>query len=407
MTFLIVSVTVALLLSALCSLMEATLLSLTPTQVADISASRPKLGRIWQQFKQQIDRPISVILIINTAAHTVGATLAGAEFEELYGGQWIWVFSLVFTGLMLQFTEILPKTVGVLYNRTIAIWIAQPLQTLVVLLHPVIQIVRWVNRPFERRHPDGQAVATPEEIAALAGLARLTRQITPHQERIIKGGSRLSHSRVKDVMIPIEQVSMLSLSQSLSEAIIAAHMDAHTRYPACEGGDRNRVVGYVNFKEMVYTLRTNPHDATLRGIVRPVRFIKPDESADELLKAFVDEHAHMAVVQDRQGNTLGLVTLEDLIEELVGELEDEFDRLPRMTHALSGKLWMIGGGVLISEVNEKLKVTLPELTQTLSRWLLSRLGNAPRPGDVYREFDLTFTIRRVRRGKVFEVSVQQ
>ncbi len=407
MIFLLISVAVALFISAICSLMEATLLSLTPSQVADISSARPKLGSIWQQFKAQIDRPIAVILIINTAAHTIGATVAGAEFEKLYGSQWIWLFSLIFTCLMLQFTEILPKTLGVRYSRRIAVWIGQPLNVLVAMLHPLIQVIRWINRPFEQGIDDEASMATPEEIAALAGLARLSRQITAHQERIIKGGSRLSQAHVKDVMIPIEQVSMLSLSQSLTEAIIAAHMDAHTRYPACEDGDANRVVGYVNFKEMVYTLRTNPHDATLRGIVRPVRFIAPDAPADELLKAFVDEHAHMALVQDSAGHTLGLVTLEDLIEELVGELEDEFDRLPRMVHALRGGLFMIGGGVQVSEVNEKLRISLPEPDVTISHWLLTRLERPPRPGDVYRQDNLTFTIRRVRRGKVFEVSIQQ
>ena len=206
-------------------------------------------------------------------------------------------------------------------------------------------------------------------------------------------------------MIPIEQVSVLSLSQSLADAIIAAHIDAHTRYPACEEGDVNRVVGYLNFKEMVYTLRTNPRDATLRGIARPVRFIAPHESAAELLRAFVDEHAHMAVVRSDLGKNLGLVTLEDLVEELLGELEDEFDRLPRMMHALSGRLWMIGGGVLVSEVNQETGAALPDPKQTVSRWLLDRLSGSPRPGDVYREQGLTFTVRRVRRARVFEASV--
>ena len=109
MFLLLLAVLFALSLSALCSLMEATLLSLTPSQVATITGKRPRLGKIWQQFKQQIDRPISVILIINTAAHTVGATIAGAEFDKQFGPKWIWVFSLIFTFLMLQFTEILPK----------------------------------------------------------------------------------------------------------------------------------------------------------------------------------------------------------------------------------------------------------------------------------------------------------
>ncbi len=407
MVLLVVSVMLALSISALCSLMEATLLSLTPGQVAEMSLRHPGLGRIWQQFKQQIDRPISVILIINTAAHTIGATVAGSEFEKQWGDRWIALFAFVFTFLMLQFTEILPKTLGVRYRRTIATWIGRPLQFLVVLLHPVIAVIRWINRPFEKSGPKNRPSATIEEIATLAGLARLSKEITSHQEQIIRGGSRLSHVRVEEVMIPIRQVSMLSSTQTLADAVVAAHMDAHTRYPICAEGDRNRVLGYVNFKEMIYSLRMNPTNASLQGITRPVRYLARDEAAATLLKAFVDEHAHMAIVQDEDGNAIGLVTLEDLVEELVGELEDEFDRLPRMIHALSGGVWMIGGGVLVGEVNRKLGISLPDDRQTLSQWLQTRLAGTPGPGQVHREQDTAFTVRRVRRGKVFEVSVQQ
>ena len=401
------SVLFALSISAFCSLMEATLLSLTPSQVAEISDRRPQLGHIWQQFKSQIDRPIAVILIINTAAHTIGATVAGAKFDQLFGDRWIWLFSLVFTFLMLQFTEILPKTLGVRNSPRIAVWMARPLQALVAALHPVIQIIRWINRPFEGDRDPASPTATPEEIAALAGLARLSRQITAHQERIIRGGSRLSRLVVSDVMIPTEEVSVMSSSQSLSDAVLAAHMDAHTRYPICEEGDPNRIIGYVNFKEMIYSLRTNPRDATLHGISRPVRLTDPNEPVATLLKAFVDEHAHMAIVQNQQGLTLGMVTLEDLVEELVGELEDEFDRLPRMLHSLGGQVWMIGGGVRISDVNQSLELSLPEPEKTLSEWLEQRLSDVPRPGDACRHDQVVFTVRRVRRRKVFEASVQQ
>jgi putative hemolysin len=213
--------------------------------------------------------------------------------------------------------------------------------------------------------------------------------------------------RVEQVMIPIEQVAMLSVNQSLADAIVTAHIDAHTRYPVCEEHDPNRIIGYVNFKEMVYTLRTNPQDATLRGIVRPVRFIGPNEEAAELFRTFVDDHAHIAIVRNDGGETLGMITLEDLVEELVGDLEDEFDRLPRMFHALSTQVWMIGGGVSVQEINATLGKSLPEPQQTVSRWLLQRLNSPPRPGDTYSDQGLTFSIRRIRRGKIFEVSVRQ
>ncbi|HUG90403.1 MAG TPA: hemolysin family protein [Planctomycetaceae bacterium] len=407
MTLLICSVAVALGVSALCSLAEATLLSLTPSQVAEMSTRRPTLGRLWQDFKTRIDRPISVILIVNTSAHTVGAALAGAQFDSLYGTQWIWLFSLVFTYLMLQFTEILPKTLGVRYNRRVAAWIGRPLKVLVLVFDPLIRVIRLINRPFEGRRTAAEPTATVEEIAALAGLARLSRQITVHQERIIKAATRLSEARVSDVMIPVEQVAFLSASMSIADAVLAAHIEAHTRFPACEDGDRNRVLGYVNFKEMVYHLRTNPHDTSLRGIIRPVHFVPPDETAAHLLRVFVDEHGHIAMVRSDDGRTLGLVTMEDLIEELVGELEDEFDRLPRMIHPLTGGLWMVGGGVPLSELNRALGLGLPEVKLTLSSWLQRELGPTPKPGQRLNVDSAVLTVRRVRRGKVFEVAVSR
>jgi putative hemolysin len=405
MTLLILSVTVALGISALCSLLEATLLSFSPGQVAELSQRRPKLGIVWQSFKKSIEQPISVILICNTAAHTIGATIAGAQFEELFGTQWIVVFSLVFTFLMLQFTEILPKTIGVRYNKRIAPMVALPLAFLVIVFKPVVWLVQLINLPFERKGDKDSPEATQSEITALAGMARLSKLIGTHQERIITGAWRLSHLAVREVMIPVDQVVFLSAELSLMDAILAAHMEAHTRFPIIEGKDNNKILGYVNFKEMIYRARTNPNDHSLRGIIRPVRFVNPDEPAAALLRLFIDQHEHMAIVRDTDGKTLGLITLEDVVEELVGELEDEFDRLPRMFHHLSGDTWMVGGGMPVKELQDRLQVQLSDPYGTVSAWLLRRFGRIPRVNEVYREAGLDFTVRRIRRGNIFECSI--
>lgn len=404
MTLLLTSVFAALLISALCSVLEATVLSLTPSQVAQLSSRHRRAAAIWQQFKARIDQPIAVILIVNTAAHTIGATLAGAQFELLYGDEGLVWFSLLFTYLMLQFTEILPKTLGVNYNSRLAPLIAVPLAVLIRVLAPVVYLIHFINRPFE--HKQDQSKAAPlEEITALAGMARLSNLISRHQERIIQGTSELSLKQVRDIMIPVEQVTFLSTSASLSDAIITAHLDPHTRFPICEDGDRNRVLGYVNFKEMIYRLRTNPADPSLHGIIRPVHFATPEQPAAELLRAFVEHHEHVAIVRETDGKTLGLVTLEDVIEELVGELEDEFDRLPRMLHALRGGTWMVGGGVPVTELASKLGLTLPDAHGSTSAWLIRRFGRIPKPNEIYREDGTEFMVRRTRRGKVFEASV--
>ena len=405
MMLFIVSVSVALGISFLCSVLEATLLSLTPIQVAEISARRPKLGAIWQGFKSNIERPIALILILNTASHTIGAAVAGSQFSGLFGDRWIWLFSIVFTFLMLQFAEIIPKTIGVRFNRELAGLIAVPLNAAITFFTPLLWFIHWLNRPFELKGASAAPVATADEIAALAGLARLSNQISFHQERIIKGASRLARLKVRQVMIPVEQVAFLSTSQTLADAIIAAHIDVHTRFPVCENNDRNRIVGYANFKEMIYFMRTNPHDPSFRGIIRPVHFVLPDESAADLLKVFVEQHIHMAIVRDKNGLTLGLVTLEDLVEELVGELEDEFDRLPKMFHNLSGGTWMVGGGVTMTELAKQLQNPNLESQEKISGWLHRNLNGVPKPGDVYRYGGAEFVVRRIRRGQIFEVAV--
>lgn len=402
----LVSVCVALFVSAICSLMEATLLSLTPSQVADMSQKHPKMGAVWHGFKKNIERPISVILVLNTAAHTIGASVAGAQFDELFGQEWIWLFSLLFTFAMLQFTEILPKTFGVRYNMQTSLVITRPLQVLIVIFNPLLKLIHWINRPFEGRRKDGQAYATLEEISALAGLARLSNQIGSHQERIIKGASRLSRMPVEQLMIPVDQVAFLSTSQSLTQAILAAHIDSHTRFPVIEADDRDHVLGYVNFKEMIYFMRTNPKNPSLSGIIRPVHFVSPETSASDLLRVFVDQHVHMAIVKE-EGQTLGLVTFEDLVEELVGEIEDEFDRLPRLLHPLSGGIWMIGGGVAVAEVQKCLGIELPTAQGTVAAWLGSQCQDLPKAGQILKVGDAEFLVRRVRRGKIFEAAVRK
>jgi putative hemolysin len=206
-------------------------------------------------------------------------------------------------------------------------------------------------------------------------------------------------------MIPVEQVTFLSASQSLTDAIITAHLDPHTRFPICEGDDRNRVLGYVNFKEIIYHARTNPADSSLRGIIRPVYFLSPEESAVELLKVFVERHEHIAIVRGTDGKTLGLITLEDVIEELVGELGDEFDRLPRLFHQLSGGTWMVGGGVPVADLASKLGLSVFDAHGTVSAWLIRRFGRVPKVNEIYQLNGTEFMIRRTRREHIFEVAV--
>lgn len=397
----IAAVASALIISFLCSLSEATVLSLTPGEVAKLRERHPTLGRIWLDFKKAIDRPIVVILVLNTIAHTVGATIAGAEFEKLWQGQGIFWFSLVFTLAILLFTEIVPKTMGVEHRERLALFIAPPLNFLITVLKPFVTVARWVSRPFTRNSDPDKTIAI-EELRALAAYARLSKQIGTYQERIITEASQLAEKKAFEVMIPPEDIIYFEVEKSMEDLITKAHSDPHTRFPIIKENDLDQILGYVNFKELLFLAKNNPQNPSLLGIIRPVRFISPNMRLTKLIRIFIEEHIHIAIVQEENGTTLGLITLEDIIEEFLGEIEDEFDRLPKMIHSLSGGTWMVGGGVYWRDLSKMISHLQP-YSGTLSDYLLSQLEEAPKTGERIERNHLDFIIRRVRRGKIFEV----
>ena len=244
-----------------------------------------------------------------------------------------------------------------------------------------------------------------DEVVALAGHARLVHLITPQQENIITKAAYLSKQTATDIMAPVEQVTFLSSDQTLPQAIVTAHLDPHTRFPVIEKGNRDAVLGYINFKELVYRVRTNPAEPTLHGVIRPVRFVPPEMPCHQVLRAFVDEHEHMAIVRDQQGRTAGLITLEDVVEVLLGDLQDEFDHLPRMCHSLSKGVWIVGGGIPMSELATRLGMPAVAVEGTLSDWMAARLGGKLVVDQRLRVEPLEFTVRRIRRGKPFEVLI--
>jgi putative hemolysin len=139
--------------------------------------------------------------------------------------------------------------------------------------------------------------------------------------------------------------------------------------------------------------------------MRPVHHVAPDEPVSGLLRRFVDEHIHIAVVDDEHGRTLGLLTMEDIMEQMVGRIEDEFDRLPRMVHKLSGGTIMAGGGTLMGELAEAAGFPVEDPGMTVCQWAAERLGAAPARGAAFAFAEYECAVRRVRRGKVFELAL--
>lgn len=403
---LVLSIAMAMVCSCLCSLLEAALLSLTPSQLATLRQRSSRIGKICQGLKHDIDKPIAVILIFNTAAHTIGASISGAKFGLLTGQKDLWIFSLAFTLLMVQYTEILPKTLGVRFNRTIMYVSARPLQIAVWVMLPLIRLTHWINRPFERRG-SGNKIDTADEIMALAAMARSNQTISTRQERIIRAVPMLSERTAQEVMLPVENISFISSNQSLTDAIAYASIDFHTRYPVCENGDKNKVLGYINFKELVVVANQSKDKKEILDIVRPIGFAVPDDTAADLLDNFTVRHCHMTIVRDDDGKTAGLVTMEDIVEELLGDLDDEFDHLPRTFYSPSEYFWVVGGGIPMTVLARDSHLDLPRRAEPVAVWFSRQLNRVPKVGDVVRHGNAEFYARKIRRGQVLEFNLRR
>jgi putative hemolysin len=184
--------------------------------------------------------------------------------------------------------------------------------------------------------------------------------------------------------------------------------DFHTRYPVCEEDNKNEVLGYVNFKELVAIHRSHPGTVKVNDILRPVPFSEPDDSAAELLEHLTMQNCHITIVRDPATNTtLGLVTLEDIIEELLGDLDDEFDPLPRTFYSPQENFWIVGGGIPLTQLARDTGLDLPRRVEPASAWFARELKRHPKVGDVLAWNNAEFYVRKVRRSQVWEFNLKR
>jgi CBS domain containing-hemolysin-like protein len=360
---------------------------------------------VWLHMRQNIGRPIAAILILNTIAHTGGATVAGGEFDELYGDEWLWLFSSIFTLIILFGTEIIPKVIGVAHNELLAPWIAPVLRVSIAALRPIIFLTEFVSEAFKGK--DGQSRLTVQDIQSLAHVAKSEGILEPEQEEIILNATTLRTTSVESVMIPREWIIFLKTHDSVETNFNIARNNLHTRYPISESDSVDGIVGYVNSKEMAIS-EQRLSQLTIDQFIRPVLFVSTEANLNTMLKLFIAKRHHLALVKDKKGKIVGMVTLEDVIEEIAGDIEDEFDQSFSHMIQVGAQTWRVGGSVRMEILLKHLPIRIEpqESPLTLDQWLRTRISTVLYPGVTYTARGVRFTAHQVRRGRVYQAIIE-
>lgn len=335
---------VSIVFSFLCSIWEAVLLSITPTFVNTELNKGSSLGKSLERFKKDIDRPLSAILTLNTIAHTVGAIGVGAMAATMFADKepiagimsYESLIAILMTLAILFLSEIIPKTIGANNWKSLAPFTVKSLSILLRLLAPLIWVSQLITKSFKK--DKNKAVLTRTDFLALADVGKVSGALEESESSIITNLLGMDTLKVKDIMTPRTVMQLINEDTTLQEYYDHNQPMRFSRIPVYHQSP-DSVTGLVLKDEILQNMLEGKQNEPLKSIKREIKFINQYKSLKEFFAYMTEEHTHIAIVHDTYGSITGLVTMEDMMETILGlEIIDESDNVADM-QALARKRW--------------------------------------------------------------------
>jgi len=328
MILLVAYLLLALVTSFLCSLLEAVLLSVPRSHIAVLVEQDSISGKRLQRMKNDVDQPLAAILTLNTFAHTLGATGVGAEAAILWGDAWVGVVGFVVTLLILIFSEIVPKTLGAVHAKKLAPFAAWMIQKLIVVFRPVVAACNWISLLVSSKSQAAPRLSR-EEVRSFAHMALNEGAIDQTEAAVLRNLIALRETTVEQIMTPRTVVFTLPANQTVGQVIHEGPL-RFSRIPIV-GTSLDEPKGVVRRQEIFGALGEGRTEATLGELARPLHAVPALAKLPAVLREFVQRREHLFLVVDEYGGSVGIITLEDVIETLLGvEIVDESDAVEDM-----------------------------------------------------------------------------
>lgn len=322
-TMLIIYASVALGVSFLCSMLEAVLLSMSVSHVSIMEKKHDKIGKIWSKLKEEDSvKPLTAILTLNTIAHTMGAAGVGAEVQDEIGKTYLTIASVLLTLAVLIISEIIPKTIGAAYWKSLASPAGHMLNVMTKAMSPLFIPLMW----FKKLLPTATTtIVTRDELAALADIGEEEGTLEEDEETVIHNLLKLREIPIADVMTPRTVTTAFDQSWSIRQVLDDTPVLRFGRLPIY-GESIDNLTGFVIRSDLLMSASRDEWDSKLSDFIKPLMTIKTTDSVDLALERFLETKQQILAVIDEFGGTAGIVTMEDVIETLLGEeIVDELD----------------------------------------------------------------------------------
>ncbi len=320
---LIILVAVVIVGSATCSMVEAALFSVPLNKAKIFKEQKKKGSKELLDIKENMHRPITTVVVFTNIFNILGSMMVGIVAVNVFGSAWLGIISAVFTFLVILFSEIIPKSMGDAYAPLIALSVARPLAAITKLFSPFIWFVDLFTRPFSKK----RKTISEEEIKMLSHLSHLEGSIETDEKEMIQKIFKLNDLSAEDIMTPRTVVEALEDNATIGEIENRIYSIPHSRLPVYKKNLDN-IVGVCHQRDLLIALSKGEKDRKAKEFIREKQslFVNSKMKIDNLILLFQKKRAHLAIVKDDFGGTAGIVTLEDALEQIVGEIVDETDK---------------------------------------------------------------------------------
>ena len=416
--------------NALCAAYEMAIASISRTRLSLLLQEKRAGAEAALYMKDHVEGSLAVVQIGMTLAGAVAAAFGGSDAGSRFAPwirQHLYLSASVANALAMVcvvlplsfvtivFAELTPKTFAIKNKELVVLKLSPYFRLMYVVLTPIVKIMETIARALTRktsRTPDPKEVQKTalEDLRTAAAIASSSRLFGKTEEKIVLSTAQFCVRKIREIQVPLEQVYMLDADASIADTFVKAHLDMHTRFPVrANPDDPQSIIGYLNFKDIFLSTKVaQGGPTTARSIVRPILRLEADTIISAALEKLMKSKQHICLVTEGQEIT-GILTLEDIFEEMVGEIEDEYDFFPAYIRPF-GQALAASAAAKMTDLFERLDLPVPaDVTPstTVEQWVVQKLGHEPTKNEKIRQSGILLETRKFRRHKMMEVLISK